>query len=94
MRYCSRIRLIPLILAAVLCTSGCRSVSEEVPDLPAQSDTISAELVTEESVFSESLSETVGSAEEITETAASESETEITSEKSTETEPEITETEG
>lgn len=92
MRYCSRIRLIPLILAAVLCTSGCRSVSEEVPDLPAQSDTISAELVTEESVFSESLSETVGSAEEITETAASEPETEITSEKPTETEPEITET--
>ena len=98
MLYRSPIRLLPLMLAAVLFTSGCKSVSEEVPPIMTQIDASATE-TTVDTLSAEMMSETVGSTAETSQAAAETSETTvaeteqiIVTEKTTDTSQKISET--
>lgn len=99
MLYRSPIRLLPLMLAAVLIASGCKSVSEEVPPIMTQIDASATE-TTGDTLSAEIMSETVGSTAETSETSVETSETKAVkaeqpavTEKPTETSQKISETE-
>ena len=76
MLYRSPIRLLPLMLAAALLATGCKTVSEEIPPIVTQIQ--STAVGTEADTLSaENVSETVGSTAETSETVTEVTKTEV-----------------
>lgn len=96
MLYRSHIRLLPLMLAAAMLATGCKTISEEAPPIVTQieaslTENSEAEIVTVDTLTAESVSEIVTSETKMSE-AAEISETEVVTDQSTETTAEFTET--